>query len=976
MHVGGLVEAFSGLTGTGGQHPGAGPITVVSGCKLIVEDTGKISSEGQDPGADLVHLEGCDVVIQGLVQSVAPGKGHVAPTTRPNHCNLDPSRSPRSPRFPSTKGASRSGAIRSRSTAPARTRARSTLGMRSPGRAWIDIFARGDITIIADTALLNYSVNADACNGVNAPGLPCSNSLAGLVNIKSQSGKVVMTALDPATNGLAVSASAIVPTGVGGLITVEAGGASGSGSVDFNADSLVARSNGSQLIGRIFVQSFNDQVLGVSPGSLNTLVPSVDGAVNLTACVGDPASYVQRYGHGNEDQRRSGGGCGGTPTFPTVAQWYTGRTVAQFSRGGGHVRSGLRHDVHAQRGQVQRPHGQQRQGSRATRWCRGSQVHLFDKTTLGATVHLHTVTDINGAWTFSVPPGEYIVCEEGGPAPHSPAQTFPTSDFSGGLCATHIIPNVAGSRGYDIVLSVDVNACTSTDNDFGNFFGASISGQKFNDLANNGVKDAGDPPVTGTQIHLFLQAGGGDQHQLTDASGNFVFTPVAPGDYYLCETGGPAPNAPQQTFPASDGSGGACATHTGVAGSRGYAITLSANQAVVNQDFGNFFGGMVSGQKFSDLANDGVLDAGDPPVPGLQIILIDKGTGGGTVNLTTTTDAIGNFSFGLILPGEYYLCEQAGPAPNIPAQTFPASDETGGTCATRTGIAGSRGYDIVLGVNGTSSNKDFGNFYGGTLTVNKVLVPAADAGRFNLQIDGTSPNAGSDNVGDGGTTGAVIVNAGSHSFGETGGTIPATVLTDYTTTWTCSDGTAGGGTSGSVNVTSGSAIVCTITNTRKPITTPTFATVASPGGALGTALTDTATLSGATPLAGGTITFVLYGPNNATCANPAIFTSNPIAVNGNGTYTSAPGFTPTLPGTYRWRASYSGDANNAAVSDPCNAPNESAVITGPPPPPPGPPTAEIPTLDSKLLAALGILLAVGGAWALRRRESVTRARKD
>ena len=256
--------------------------------------------------------------------------------------------------------------------------------------------------------------------------------------------------------------------------------------------------------------------------------------------------------------------------------------------------------------------------------------------------------------------------------------------------------------------------------------------------------------------------------RLTDASGNFVFSAVAPGNYYLCEQGGPAPNTPQQTFPATDGTGGACATHTGVAGSRGYAITLAANQAITAQDFGNFFGGMVSGQKFSDLADDGVQDAGDPRVPGMQIILIDKGTGGGTVNLTTNTDASGNFSFGLILPGEYYLCEQAGPAPNIPAQTFPATDESSGACATRTGIAGSRGYDIVLGVNGTSSNKDFGNFYGGTLTVNKVLVPAADAGRFNLQIDGTSPNAGSDNVGDGGTTGAVIVNAGSHELWRDG----------------------------------------------------------------------------------------------------------------------------------------------------------------------------------------------------------------
>ncbi len=41
-----------------------------------MSDAGKISSRGQDPGADLVHLEGCTVIIYGLVESTGPG--HVA----------------------------------------------------------------------------------------------------------------------------------------------------------------------------------------------------------------------------------------------------------------------------------------------------------------------------------------------------------------------------------------------------------------------------------------------------------------------------------------------------------------------------------------------------------------------------------------------------------------------------------------------------------------------------------------------------------------------------------------------------------------------------------------------------------------------------------------------------------------------------------------------------------------------------------
>ena len=107
--------------------------------------------------------------------------------------------------------------------------------------------------------------------------------------------------------------------------------------------------------------------------------------------------------------------------------------------------------------------------------------------------------------------------------------------------------------------------------------------------------------------------------------------------------------------------------------------------------------------------------------------------------------------------------------------------------------------------------------------------------------------------------------------------------------------------------------------------TPGLVTVASAGGPIGTQLTDQATLSGGNNPT-GTITFTLYGPNDATCANAPIYTSNAIAVSGNGSYNSSPAFTTTLAGTYRWRAVYSGDANNASVSHPCNSANESAVI--------------------------------------------------
>ena len=105
---------------------------------------------------------------------------------------------------------------------------------------------------------------------------------------------------------------------------------------------------------------------------------------------------------------------------------------------------------------------------------------------------------------------------------------------------------------------------------------------------------------------------------------------------------------------------------------------------------------------------------------------------------------------------------------------------------------------------------------------------------------------------------------------------------------------------------------------------PTVITLASAPIALGGSISDVATLSGATATATGTITFNLYGPNDATCAT-SIFSST-VAVSGNGNYTSA-SFTPTAVGTYRWIANYSGDGSNNPTANGCNEANESVTVT-------------------------------------------------
>ncbi|HNI34061.1 MAG TPA: DUF5979 domain-containing protein, partial [Microthrixaceae bacterium] len=105
----------------------------------------------------------------------------------------------------------------------------------------------------------------------------------------------------------------------------------------------------------------------------------------------------------------------------------------------------------------------------------------------------------------------------------------------------------------------------------------------------------------------------------------------------------------------------------------------------------------------------------------------------------------------------------------------------------------------------------------GTLELRKQLVPAADPGRFDLDVDGGAAEA--TGVGDGGTTGSITVPIGAHSIAEAVAAGNGADLGDYTTTIACID-TAGEDEvpvtqDNNVVVNSGAKVVCTFTNTRK-----------------------------------------------------------------------------------------------------------------------------------------------------------------
>jgi subtilisin-like proprotein convertase family protein len=115
-----------------------------------------------------------------------------------------------------------------------------------------------------------------------------------------------------------------------------------------------------------------------------------------------------------------------------------------------------------------------------------------------------------------------------------------------------------------------------------------------------------------------------------------------------------------------------------------------------------------------------------------------------------------------------------------------------------------------------------------------------------------------------------------------------------------------------------------------------------PAADLGTALSGAAVVVGREAAAAGdTVDFRLYGPGDGTCAGTAAFQSLGRPVDAGGAASSEP-FTPTVPGTYVWMATYGGDANNAASSTACQAPGQATIVRAAAPAGAAPPPSAAP----------------------------------
>ncbi|HEY6146757.1 MAG TPA: SdrD B-like domain-containing protein [Thermoanaerobaculia bacterium] len=275
--------------------------------------------------------------------------------------------------------------------------------------------------------------------------------------------------------------------------------------------------------------------------------------------------------------------------------------------------------------------------------------------------------------------------------------------------------------------------------DFGNqLIPNAVGGVKFEDLNANGVRDPGEPPMAGVSISILPGTPanpGPSRTAVTDASGNFLFTNVTPGSFFLVES---VPAGFTQTTPASG-------VITG---------TLAPGGSFLTAVFGNFRGvltGAISGLKFLDANGNGVQDPGEGPQSGVTFTI--SGPAGFTPR-TAVSGADGRFVFQNVPFGTYTVTETVPPGFR---QTAPPAP---GTVTVTLSVTSTTVSSPVFGNQALAQPASISGIKFLDANGNGARDPGeAGAGGVTIRLQGTTPGT---------ATGVQTLTAADGSFTFTG----------------------------------------------------------------------------------------------------------------------------------------------------------------------------------------------------------------
>jgi len=217
--------------------------------------------------------------------------------------------------------------------------------------------------------------------------------------------------------------------------------------------------------------------------------------------------------------------------------------------------------------------------------------------------------------------------------------TFRFAGIAGGLYQINVITPPAGYGGTSIAIPLSINVpdgTTSTGHDIGYIPFGSLAGTVFSDTSGDGVKQVAETTgFAGVVVQRHNAAMTLIDSYTTDANGDYLFSKISAGDYYVQVNGLSAP-----------------ANHSGTTSQ---PLALTVVNAVVNS--GNHMGyqpnGNVAGTVFLDSNANGVKNAGETTTFGGM--MIDRYTLAMSYIDSYTTDMNGQFQFNLLPAGDYYV---------------------------------------------------------------------------------------------------------------------------------------------------------------------------------------------------------------------------------------------------------------------------------------------------------------------------------
>jgi uncharacterized repeat protein (TIGR01451 family) len=397
----------------------------------------------------------------------------------------------------------------------------------------------------------------------------------------------------------------------------------------------------------------------------------------------------------------------------------------------------------------------------------GRTVTLTGTDAFGNVINLTTTTDANGNYLFAnLLPSDatgYTVTVT------PPAGMSPVSDtFAGDTTENGVTPGIvlAASTTIDTV-------------DFGLRGTALIGDTVWRDDDADGIQDAGEPGIPGVTVTLTgTDSLGGPVSftTTTDANGNYLFNNVPFSDAagYTVTTSGVPLNG---LAPVADSFAGDNTEN----GATPAIVVDAVNNNIQTVDFGYQGTQTVSGSVWRDDDASGAQNGTEPDLAGITVTLTGVDANGNPVNFTTTTDALGNYSFDNVPPGNYTVIVTPPAGFNVTNDAFPGDVIEN----SQTPIIVTAGNDV--------NNVDFG--YRGTGSIGDRIWHDQDG-------DGVQ------DAGEPGLSGLTLTLNGTDSFGN-----PVSLTTT----------TGANGAYTFANLPTSDATGYTITVTTPPAgTTPTF----------------------------------------------------------------------------------------------------------------------------------------------------------